>query len=86
VGIAERHVCGEPHGRRYIEHRRRGSSVHLFVRESKVPDGQLGRPPYLYAGMATYVSHTGDRPMRIIWKLDRELPADVFRIARVAAG
>jgi hypothetical protein len=78
--------AASPTGRRYIEHRRRGSSVHLFVRESKREDGKLGAPPYLYAGTATYVSHTGDRPMRIIWKLDRELPADVFRIARVAAG
>ncbi len=50
------------------------------------PTDELGAPPYLYAGPATYVSHTGDRPMRIIWKLDHELPADVFHSARVAAG
>lgn len=73
-------------GRRYIEHRGRGSSVHLFIRENKVSDGNLGAPPYLYAGTADYVSHTGDRPMRIVWRLHRPLPADVFRIARVAAG
>ena len=34
----------------------------------------------------TYVSHTGDRPMRIIWKLDHELPADVFHAARVESA
>lgn len=44
------------------------------------------RPPNLYAGPVTYVSHTGVRPMRILWKVDYELPADVFHAARVAAG
>lgn len=78
--------AASPTGQRYIEHRRRGSSVHLFIRESKTEDGKLGAPPYLYAGTAAYVSHAGDRPMRINWKLDTPLPADIFRIARVAAG
>jgi hypothetical protein len=73
-------------GERYAHHRDRGSSVHLFFRETKEADGDLGAPPYIYAGPANYVSHTGDRPMRIIWKLDRELPADVFHAARVATG
>jgi superfamily II DNA or RNA helicase len=73
-------------GQRYIHHRDRGSSVHLFFRESKTSDGDLGAPAYLYAGPATYVSHSGERPMRILWKLDHKLPADVFHSARVAAG
>jgi hypothetical protein len=63
-----------------------GSSVHLFVCETKEPDGDMGAPPYLYAGPAAYVSHTGDRPIKVIWKLKYELPADVFHSARVAAG
>jgi hypothetical protein len=57
--------------------------VHLFFRETK--DAEVAAP-YLYAGPASYVSHTGDRPMRILWKLHHELPADVFHAARVAAG
>jgi superfamily II DNA or RNA helicase/HKD family nuclease len=75
-----------PTGQRYVHHHERGSSVHLFFRESKEADGDLGAPAYLYAGPATYVSHTGERPMRIIWKLDYELPADVFHDARVATA
>ncbi|MGQ0678932.1 MAG: DUF3427 domain-containing protein [Actinomycetota bacterium] len=74
-----------PTGQRYINHRRLGTSVHLF-RESKEADGGLGTPAYLYAGPASYVSHTGQRPMRILWKLGHELPADLFLAARVAAG
>jgi hypothetical protein len=42
--------------------------------------------PYLFAGPLNYCSHKGERPMQITWKLDHALPADYFRIARVAAG
>ncbi|SDY69209.1 Superfamily II DNA or RNA helicase [Micromonospora pattaloongensis] len=75
-----------PTGQRYINHAARGSTVHLFVRETKMADGDLGAPPYLYAGPMTYVKHSGDRPMRIVWRLENPLPADVFHAARVAAA
>ncbi|WP_281278639.1 hypothetical protein [Micromonospora pisi] len=39
-----------------------------------------GGPP------GTYEGHTGNRPMRIFWRLDQPLPADVFHAARVAAA
>jgi hypothetical protein len=71
-------------GQRYINHRAIGTSVHLFVRESKTADGTLGTPPYLYAGPMSYVSHTDERPMRILWQLDHALPADVFAVTKVA--
>ncbi len=71
-------------GQRYVNHRQMGTSVHLFVRESKTADGTLGTPPYLYAGPMSYVSHTGERPMRILWQLDYALPADIFYAAKVA--
>jgi superfamily II DNA or RNA helicase len=77
---------GSRTGHRYIHHREGGSSVHLFFRDAKEADGDLGAPAYIYAGRGTYLSHTGERPMRIIWKLEHELPADVFHAARVAAG
>ncbi|BCJ53496.1 helicase [Actinoplanes sp. NBRC 14428] len=73
-------------GQRYIHHRRLGSSVHLFIREVKNADGDLGAPPYLYAGPMTYVRHTGDRPMRIEWQLTHPLPADVYHAARLMAA
>jgi hypothetical protein len=71
-------------GQRYVNHREMGTSVHLFVRESKTADGTLGTPPYLYAGPMSYLSHTGERPMRILWQLNHALPADVFHAAKVA--
>jgi uncharacterized protein DUF3427 len=78
--------AASPTGQRYIHHAGRGSTVRLFVRESKESDGDLGAPPYLYAGPMKYVQHSGDRPMRIIWELEYPLPADVFHAARVAAA
>ncbi|MDK3256599.1 DUF3427 domain-containing protein [Blastococcus capsensis] len=75
---------GSATGHRYINHRKLGTSVHLFVRETKTSDGTLGTPPYLYAGPMTYLSHTGERPMRILWQLDHALPADIFHAAKVA--
>ncbi|MFW3171378.1 DUF3427 domain-containing protein [Geodermatophilus sp. CPCC 206100] len=71
-------------GQRYINHREMGTSVHLFVRETKAADGTLGTPPYLYAGPMSYISHSGERPMRILWRLEHALPADVFHAAKVA--
>ncbi|WFE50091.1 DUF3427 domain-containing protein [Micromonospora sp. WMMD1155] len=63
-----------------------GSTVHLFVRETRIPDRDLGAPPYLYAGPMTYQEHTGDRPMRILWKLHHALPADMYAAARAIAA
>lgn len=77
---------GSPTGQRYIHHRERRSSVHLFVRETKTADGGLGAPAFLYAGQCSYVQHTGDRPMRISWRLQESLPAEFFSVAKVISG
>jgi len=73
-------------GQRYIHHAERGSTVHLFVRERKKADGKLGAPPFWYLGPAVYESHTGDRPMRIHWRLQYPLPLDVFSAWRKLTG
>lgn len=73
-------------GQRYINHEKLGSTVHLFVRETRVADRDLGAPPYLYAGPMRYKEHTGDRPMRIIWRLAHALPADMYAAARAIAA
>ncbi|GIG85478.1 DUF3427 domain-containing protein [Plantactinospora endophytica] len=79
-------TAASPTGQRYIHHVERGSTVHLFVRETKIRDGDLGAPPYLYAGPITYDSHNGSRPMRILWQLDKPLPPDVYSAARNIAA
>lgn len=76
--------AASPTGDRYVHHRQRGSSIHLFLRQTKTSDGALGVPPYIYAGTMQYLSHSGDRPVRFQWRLDRALPIDWFQAARLA--
>ncbi|MDP9864800.1 MULTISPECIES: DEAD/DEAH box helicase [Streptosporangium] len=73
--------ASSPTGQRYVNG---GSTVHLFLRESKDEDGSLGAPPFFYAGPMTYVSSEGDRPMQVLWQLAHPLPADVFHQASLA--
>ncbi|WP_366937323.1 DUF3427 domain-containing protein [Alicyclobacillus sp.] len=66
-----------PTGQRYIHHREQGGRVVLFVREFK--QDAAGALPYTYLGTAEYVRHTGSRPMSVIWRLHRPLPAKLWR-------
>lgn len=59
-------------GLRYQQHAARGSQVLLFARLT-----QEDRAFWLL-GPATYVSHEGERPMAIQWRLESELPGDLF--------
>ncbi|EGD40917.1 putative helicase [Nocardioidaceae bacterium Broad-1] len=68
-------------GQRYLTG---ASNVLLFAREQA--DGIFGTSPYLFLGPATYVSHTGDRPIAITWRLDHAMPTDFFSAASVAAS
>jgi hypothetical protein len=60
-------------GQRYIHHRERGSRVLLFVREENKRGGVT--QPFLCLGFTDYVSHEGERPMAIRWRLHRAIPA-----------
>jgi superfamily II DNA or RNA helicase len=74
-----------PTGQRYINHVARGSRVVLFVRENK-KDERGESSPYLCLGPARHVSHRSDRPMQIVWELERPMPAEIYQHAKVAAG
>jgi superfamily II DNA or RNA helicase/HKD family nuclease len=71
-------------GQRYIDHRKRGGNILLFVRPRKKQEGRT--MPYTFLGVADYVSHKGERPISFVWKLRRPMPADFFRQAKVASG
>ncbi|MFJ9213167.1 DUF3427 domain-containing protein [Streptomyces sp. NPDC102264] len=74
-----------PTGIRYRSHRDMGTHVMLFVRRYKKTD--IGGPkPWMLLGPADYVSHEGNKPMSITWKLHFPLPADVFTYSAIAAG
>lgn len=71
-------------GRRYIEQRTNGCEVLLFVREHT--DGDFGAEPYMFLGNVDYVSHRGERPIAITWKLRRPMPIDLFESGAVVAS
>ena len=71
-------------GQRYLNHASRGSHVLLFTRQHRVDD--LGTVPYTFLGPAHYVSHSGDRPIAITWKLSHAMPSDIYLGASVVAN
>ena len=68
-----------PTGQRYINHKKLGSRVLLFVRECKKDKLSGATEPYTFLGTAEYKYHTGSKPMSIVWKLDAEIPAKFIR-------
>ena len=66
-------------GQRYINHKKKGSLVLLFVREFKQDHISNGAEAYTYLGKANYVKHEGSRPMNITWKLDKPIPAKYLK-------
>ncbi|MEX3652601.1 DUF3427 domain-containing protein [Mycolicibacterium fortuitum] len=77
--------AASPTGQRYVHHRERGSHILLFVREAKksaLGDGA----PYIFLGPADYVTHEGERPMAITWRLRQAMPMEVYLGARAAVA
>lgn len=66
-----------PTGQRYINHKAQGSQVLLFVREFK--NDMAGAAPYTFLGSASYFGHRGSKPMNIIWRLEKPLPAKFLK-------
>ncbi|WP_239456548.1 DUF3427 domain-containing protein [Nocardioides solisilvae] len=67
-------------GQRYLSG---SSTVLLFARQE--PKDEFGTAPYLFLGPATYVSHTGDRPIAITWRLKTPMPMDFYNHASAVA-
>ena len=80
-----RTTLGSTTGQRYVNHVARASKVVLFVRENKQDDRGVSNP-YLCLGPARHVSHESEKPIRIVWELERPMPAEIFQHAKVAAG
>jgi superfamily II DNA or RNA helicase/HKD family nuclease len=59
-------------GQRYQDHQRKGSEVMLFARLRS--DDRA----FSFLGPAAYVSHAGECPMAITWRLRHRLPGDLF--------
>ena len=46
----------------------------------------LGTTPYTFLGQADYVSHTGSKPMSILWRLEKPIPAKYLRKVQQVMG
>jgi superfamily II DNA or RNA helicase/HKD family nuclease len=64
--------ANSPTGQRYQHHVSMGRSVLLFART------RSDHRAFWFLGPARYVSHEGDRPMAITWKLATPLSGDLF--------
>lgn len=74
-----------PTGQRYANHIARGSRVILFVRENNDDDRGVSNP-FVCLGPARHVSSKSDKPIQIIWELERPMPPGIYGYSKVAAG
>lgn len=74
-----------PTGMRYSHHQQQKNQILLFVRAMKKENNLAC--PYYFLGPADYVSHTGSKPMSIIWRLRSPMPGRLIRTtARLVAA
>jgi hypothetical protein len=59
-------------GRRYVNHETLGSTILLFARPNTTERS------FWFLGSASYVSHEGERPMSITWRLHTPLPEGLY--------
>ena len=64
-------------GQRYIHHKEQGSNIIVCVREFK--NDMAGAAPYTVLGLCDFVKYEGSRPMNIVWKLKKEIPAKYLK-------
>ena len=55
----------------------------LCVREATA--GDIGTEPFTCLGTVRYREHQGEKPMRILWELDRPMPPELLAHARAVA-
>lgn len=66
-------------GNRYITHKSTKHEILLFARKERLDDYKK-TAPYYFLGSASYVSHEGEKPMNIIWRLHQPLSPALFSL------
>jgi superfamily II DNA or RNA helicase len=75
-----------PTGLRYINQRREQTTVLLFVRERKdLVRGKITSAFY-FLGKANYVSHSGSKPISIVWEMEKPIPAAILEKSNTLVG
>jgi superfamily II DNA or RNA helicase len=67
---------------RYINHKKTGNRIALFIREYKEEHNYTA--PFVFLGEAEYVRHEGNKPMSIVWRLKEEMPPALVPAANKA--
>jgi superfamily II DNA or RNA helicase len=70
-------------GQNLIQHAERGYSILIFARATKRRHGVAA--PFIYLGPASIVSHESEQPIRMAWKLQHPMPAEMFEDNRRGA-
>ena len=60
-------------GQMFIHHKEKSFKVHIFIRKYAFMNGNKTNP-FIYLGNAQYYSSQGNKPMKILWKLDKKIP------------
>ncbi len=68
-------------GERYINHKEKGYTPMLFIRDRKKLSNGL-TSPYFFVGPLEYNRHEGSKPISFVWELKHALPAKVLSWAR----
>lgn len=75
-----------PKGQSYIQQKKSGKTILLFVRESK-KDADGFTQGYVFIGPVNYIEHTGSKPMSITWQLEEPIPHYLWKeSAKLSTG
>lgn len=69
-------------GIRHLEHKERGITPILFIRNQK-KDERRETEPYFFVGPVELNRWEGSQPMDIVWKVKEPLPADIYKATSV---
>ena len=70
-------------GQRYIHHEENGHSIYLCVRNTRVNAAGVASA-FTLLGDVTHVRHSGEKPIRFEWRLNRPMPAQLYELGRAA--
>lgn len=65
------------HGQLIKSHRATGVRIHLFVREQKRQEGQVGG--FIYCGEVTFREWHGEKPISVVWQLRNPLSGTLWQ-------
>jgi hypothetical protein len=75
-----------PAGRRYQGAAPGAADRVILLVRQRLTDARGVTEPYVCLGPVFHESHSGARPMQVVWRLETPMPASFFRAAKVAAG